>query len=362
MTQFHGVSLVATVKDEYGSLPGWLAALDAQLLQPDEYVIVDGGSTDGTWELLDAWQPASRKHLLQLPGSTIAEGRNIAFAHATGTIIAITDCGTLADPDWLRRLTEPLVDESVDVSAGAFRPHTRTWWERSLAATTLPDIAELDQVTFLPSSRSVAVRRSWIEQGFVYPGWLDYCEDLVWDLQLKRGGARFALADGAVVGFRPRANAWSYVKQYYRYARGDGKAGLFSRRHLVRYAAYGGLLVLARRGGFRELAALGLLGSLYLRRPWMRLFGRDREAGRPLAASVALMPVVVFQRAIGDLAKMAGYPVGLCWRLRRYESLGWRVNWKTISPSGRLWRPESSSKEIPRREASFSGADPRSSR
>ena len=77
---------------------------------------------------------------------------------------------------------------------------------------------------------------------------------------------------------------------------------------LVGYGLFGPA---ARWLGWLALAA-GIV--LYCRRPWQRLaiLGRDLSAGQRLAAA-ALVPVI---RATGDLAKMAGYPVGVWWRWR----------------------------------------------
>ena len=201
------VSLIATVLNEGDSLAEWLAALERQSLAPDEIVIVDGGSTDDTWRKLNDWRPAVPVTLLRCPGSTIAGGRNTAIDAATGAIIAVTDAGTVADVQWLQRLVEALADERVDVAAGFFTPVLETGWQRALAATTLPDVSEVDGERFLPSSRSVAFRRAWFDAGVRYPVWLDYCEDLVWDLTLRRAGARFVFVPDALVEFQRAAHA-----------------------------------------------------------------------------------------------------------------------------------------------------------
>ena len=48
----------------------------------------------------------------------------------------------------------------------------------------------------------------------------------------------FAWAPDAVAHFRPRGSLKSFFKQYYRYARGDGKADLWRKKHLIRYVTY----------------------------------------------------------------------------------------------------------------------------
>jgi glycosyltransferase involved in cell wall biosynthesis len=313
------VSVVLTVLNEAGSLDELLRSLEAQSRRPNEIVVVDGGSTDGTWESLQAWEPPGVRLIrLRRPGANISRGRNEAIRAAEGPIVAVTDAGVRLDSTWLAELSAPFeAAEPPDVVSGFFVADPRSVFERALGATTLPTRQEIDAATFLPSSRSVAFSKNAWEGVGGYPEWLDYCEDLVFDLALRDAGRRFRFAPNALVYFRPRSNLRQFFTQYYRYARGDGKADLWRRRHAIRYGTYigaGTLLALSRR---QPLALVPLLfgGLAYCRQPWRRLWSTRKDLA-PLdqAAAVALVPLL---RLIGDLAKMLGYPAGLAWRLRR---------------------------------------------
>jgi hypothetical protein len=208
----------------------------------------------------------------------------------------------------------------ADVASGFFVGAPTSAWERALSATTLPDVEDIDPVHFQPSSRSVAFRRGSFEKVHGYPDWLDYGEDLVLDLALRRAGAVFRFVPRAVVRFRPRATVQAFFVQYYRYARGDGKAGLFALRHMIRYGAYlgGAALVLAFqqrqwRAPSVVLLAAGAIG--YLNRP----IGRLISQANPLPETLSALPWVPVVRVVGDVAKMVGYPVGLWWRWSRGE-------------------------------------------
>lgn len=327
------VSLVATVLNERASLEPWLTALEGQTRLPDEIVIVDGGSTDGTWEALNerSWLVPVQLH--QAHGATIAAGRNVAIALATHGLIVVTDAGTEAEQRWLDLLVRTLENGHVDVASGFFTPRLDSPWSRALAATTLPDRCEVNGDRFQPSSRSMAFRKAWWEAGVRYPEWLDYGEDLVWDMAMRRAGARFVFVPEARVLFAVRPTAKSFAVQYLRYARGDGKAGIFLTRHLARYLTYSALLTVITNPSWRVAMAGLPLAVLYVRAPLVRLWRRDRDAGLSILDSIVTIPRVVALRSLGDFVKMVGYPLGLAWRVRRYGARSTRITWKRVSPS-----------------------------
>lgn len=320
------VTVIATVLNESGSIGRLLDSLATQTRPPDEVVLVDGGSTDDTLAVLEAYAAAGRLPLrvLSRPGSNISQGRNAAIEAATGEVIASTDAGVRLSPDWLAALLAPFEaagGDGVTVVGGFFQPDPQTDFETALGATTLPALADVAPQRFLPSSRSVAYRKAAAQAVGGYPAWLDYCEDLIFDFKLHQRYGPFAFAPRAMVYFRPRPTLGAFVRQYYRYARGDGKAGLFFRRHLARYLTYlvATPLLIALALWHSPWWALGFLagGAAMLRTPFKRLWPATRGWGRlRRLRAFAWVPVI---RLAGDGAKMAGYPVGVWWRVKRDE-------------------------------------------
>ena len=328
------VSVIATVLNECEAIERLLKSLDRQTRRPDEVVIADGGSTDGTLSILDSWASSAALPLrvLKTPGANISQGRNAAISAASGTLIASTDAGVRLEDDWLEKLVAPFGDEAggqgPTVAAGWFVPDAQTLFETAMGATVLPQLGDVNPETFLPSSRSVAFRKTAWEASGGYPEWLDYCEDLIFDLRLRDTYGSFSFAPGATVHFRPRGSLRAFFKQYYQYARGDGKADLWRKRHAIRYLTYlvlGPLLVILAllHSPWWWLALLAGLAA-YTSTPYRRLWPMLAPY-RPLdrARAVILVPVI---RVTGDLAKMLGYPAGLIWRLRNRHrpELHWR--------------------------------------
>lgn len=333
------ISVVVTVRNEERSIDALLASLCAQTLAPDEIVITDGGSTDATPAIIRQWIARGAPiRLVCCPGTNIAAGRNRAISAAAGEIIACTDAGVRLDPHWLERIVAPFED-GADVSMGFFVADAQSTFERALGATTLPDVDEIKPDRFVPSSRSIAYRRrAWAAVGG-YPEWLDYCEDVVFDLALRKAGFRFAWVPDAIAYFRPRSSVRAFFRQYYLYARGDGKANLWPRRHAVRYLTYLTAPLVLVTGFWYKPAwlALALGAGVYLNRPYRRLAramvgglsrpGLARAAegtslvrkgwsGGALRTFLVALVLIPFLRGVGDVAKMIGYPAGVWWRIR----------------------------------------------
>lgn len=330
------VTLIFTVLNEAKSITALLDTIAAQTRRPDEIVVCDGGSTDDTVKLLRAEQRLNIRVIIE-PGANISRGRNVAISAAAHALIACTDAGVRLDPHWLERLIAPFENQKLEtedwksttVSAGFFLPDPRNTFEIAMSATVLPQREDLSPATFLPSSRSVAFTKAAWQHVGGYPEWLDYCEDLIFDLRLRGAFGPFAFAPDAIAYFRPRGSLRSFFKQYYLYARGDGKAGLFLKRHLIRYATYLIALPLLLAGLIagapliKLLCMIGLLAGFiaYTHAPYRRLGALARNAPlRDKVKAALLVPVI---RIVGDAAKMIGFPVGVWWR-QRHAPPKWR--------------------------------------
>jgi len=312
------ISVIITVKNEGTALQALLDSLIQQTVQPGEVVVSDGGSSDDTLQILESYKRWLPLKVVSAPDSNISQGRNRAIEAAQGPLIAATDAGVSLSPVWLEEITRPLRKDGAMVVSGWFEPDPYTDFEVVMGATVLPELSDVDPLTFLPSSRSVAFHKeAWRAVGG-YPEWLDYGEDLIFDMALQRRYAPFPMASRAVAYFRPRGSLSAFFRQYYRYARGDGKANLWPRRHAVRYVTYLLALPFLLRLIWREkwVGWLGLLSgaAVYCWRPAQRIW-RATYGWRPPARlrALALIPII---RLAGDVAKMLGYPVGLWWRWR----------------------------------------------
>ncbi|MFN2590539.1 MAG: glycosyltransferase [Actinomycetota bacterium] len=306
------VSVVSTVKDAGMVIGEFLDSLRRQTRQPDEVVIVDGGSTDGTLERL---RRADGVLALAEPGANIARGRNLAVQAATHDVIAVTDADCILAPDWLERMLRPF-ETGADVVAGFYRPIPATMFETWAVA----HILEATEVGpgWMPSSRSLAFRRDAFEVAGGYPEWLPIGEDMYLNQRWAERGIPIVRAVDAVVYWRPRRGIRATWRQYERYAEGDALAGMYPERHAVRFLAYGAVAWAVRSRRTSAAAAVAAVAAVHAARPVARTWRRSRSRG---ARAAAILGVPLTMSLI-DTAKMYGYAKGLTVRLLRMN--GWR--------------------------------------
>ncbi len=272
---------------------------------PEEIVIADGGSTDGTLELLRARAASNSKIRALLAPGNRSVGRNAAVRGSKSPIVACTDAGVEVEPEWLERITSPFADQpGTDVVAGFYVPVGATPFERAAGVVSAPSLREVDPARFLPSTRSVAFRRTAWERVHGFDESLAHNEDTPFALALRRSGARFFFAPTARVRWRPRGTLAAFFRQHRRFGFGDGESrvqGSFYARLAVKYALGAGLLI----GGFRYRACWWALFAA------MALFAAGqarRGSGRLGIVERAFL--VPFLKLVYDAAYLSGYLKG----------------------------------------------------
>lgn len=219
-------AFITTVYNDKEGIVSLLSSLMIQTVAPDEIIIVDAGSKDATFEVINSYKDRFGKKLkvFKKTGNR-SKGRNFAIKNAKSDIIAVSDSGCSLKKDWFERITKPLED-GVEVVAGYYHPVARNVFQKSLATYTsvMPDKVGSD---FLPSSRSIAfLKKSWKKVGG-YPEKLNTCEDLVFARELKKSGMRFEVVKSAVVYWPQRNTLKEAFLQFFSYAKGDGEALYF---------------------------------------------------------------------------------------------------------------------------------------
>jgi len=227
------VSVISTAWNEGNNAARFVQDLLTQTRLPDEIVIVDGGSTDCTFEILQklaAKSPVPIK-LITLPKANISQGRNQAVANASFPVIASADFGCVITPDWLENLIAPFeIDPDLQVSGGWFDALDI---EGTLVSYPwLPDLSTLNPQEFLPSSRSLAFTKIAWETAGGYPEWLTRTgEDTYFDLLLKHSNCRWAFVPDARVEWIVPATSFGRWKKLYDWSIGSGEAGITSRSY-----------------------------------------------------------------------------------------------------------------------------------
>ncbi len=100
------ISVVIPALNEEKALPGLLAALLSQTKRPDEIIVVDADSTDGTVRVVEDWSQKAGVPIRCLKGRRggCAIGRNIGIKAAAHDWIVLLDCGMEPIPNWLASL------------------------------------------------------------------------------------------------------------------------------------------------------------------------------------------------------------------------------------------------------------------
>jgi glycosyltransferase involved in cell wall biosynthesis len=227
------VSVTSTVLNEREDIDSLVESLMQQTLAPAEVIIVDGGSTDGTWERLQA---AGAKYptlvpirdescSLQRSPGPIARGRNVAIAAASSDIIACADAGCTYHPDWLVNLTAPISAGDCQYSVGGsyIDPGSSTVWDVASAPFFGVKLSA-GVATKSCTARSMAFRKELWRRVGGFPENVFLGEDTVFDSKVRKLVTP-AFPERAKASYQPRHTFRSALRQMISYSVTDGVLG-----------------------------------------------------------------------------------------------------------------------------------------
>lgn len=352
------VSFIITVFNEEKDMPVFLDSFFEQGNLPEEIVIVDGGSTDNTLDVLINYFQIQVKDfqiigrnakkdlkfnanilfiknsigikvkIFQINGAKISEGRNFAIKNTTSEIICVSDCGCTLDKDWFSQITKPFRSGSELCVVGGYNyAMAKNFLQSCLAASIMPKKEEIKKDKYMPSSRNLSFKRSaWLEVGG-YPEAMDYGEDMKFNFNLRSRGYEIYYNPEAMVYWKMRDNLSKIFKQFFRYAKGDALGRMYLYRHLIRFfslTVLAAIVVLSVVLSPWFLLALIILIAAYSFKPYRRI---NYVWDNPKISSYIILKKYsgikkIFSKTIAvffipflltyiDLAKLSGYIYGL---------------------------------------------------
>ena len=297
------VTVITTV---YNEGPAVLEMLDSVMtgnVLPAEVVVADGGSSDGTLELLLEYAASHLSVRVLTDSGGRSAGRNAAIAAASHDNIVCIDGGCIAEPAWLEEITRPLLDGSRWVG-GFYRPQGETQLSTAIGLTMVFVEEEVVLPYFLPSARSMAFHRSlWAEVGG-FPEDEQFAEDTAFGDSIVGAGHELVFAPRAVVMWKPPSGLLAQARTLFAWGRGDGRLGLRSNyyhRLFVQFLLAVALVILGVYfPPLLVVAAVGL-GAVVLRKSRHKLRHMDGWL------KWLLIPLAT---ANGLVSSLAGYVTG----------------------------------------------------
>ena len=129
------VSVLLPTLNERGFIRDCLESLvHQQGCEIDEILVLDGGSTDGTGDIVDAVGPPVR--LVPNPGVTAAAAMNLGVAEARNDLVVRADAHTQYAPDYVACSLDALERSGADWVGGPMVPVGANVFGRAVAAVT----------------------------------------------------------------------------------------------------------------------------------------------------------------------------------------------------------------------------------
>jgi len=288
------ISVILVSYNDKDKLTACLASLRRQTFPSGEteVIVVDDGSTDGTAEAVAEAFPEVR--LVRKVNSGPDNSRLHGIDAASGDLVAFTDADCIADPDWLRNITDRLAQHGTSVVGGQIL-HRGGFWRRMIGISDFGGFQTPDrkEVHNIPTC-NMGIRHTVFAEVTFDPR-LAIGGDAVFCNQLRRRGHRLLYDPAIRVVHEPDATGREFFRRAYRYGK-----GYIHIRTVDPTLPYGRSL----RFGLPGIVCITLGRTLL---DWYRLLRDRRVCGVRIVEILPAAAVLLLKRVVSVAGAVAGY-------------------------------------------------------
>lgn len=232
------VTVVIPMYNELGAIKECLAAFEAQTYSHDllDVVVVDGASTDGCHELVDAMTPDRPwLRVVDNPARRIPAGCNVGLEAAKGEVVCFFSSHGVPSPTYVERSVAVLLETDAVGVGGTYLHVGREPGSRAIGLAMASPLGMASPHRFASARQEVDTISHpayWLGPVLAAGGFdeqLERNEDYELNWRLRENGGRLVFDPSITSTYRPRPSLASLRRQFFWY--GWWKAKVVGRHH-----------------------------------------------------------------------------------------------------------------------------------
>jgi glycosyltransferase involved in cell wall biosynthesis len=278
MAENIAVSLIIPLFNEAEEIEDLITNIRLQTFQPNEIILVDGGSIDSTVKVANEVIGSDKRFkIIKVERAMPGKGRNIGTIESKNDWIAYTDAGVTQKKDWLEKLVGIAnQDSTVEVVFGNVSPRTDSFFEKCAAIAYVPPLKP-DTIRSKSIATCLLKKYVWEKIG----GFPDFraAEDLIFINKIEENNFKTAFSFDTMIYWHLRPNISSTFKKFVLYSQHNVWAGRQKDWHYGVLKQYAFIIFFVILGIFHSAWWLLAIPVWLILRTIKRVFAHKYEYG-----------------------------------------------------------------------------------